>query len=335
MEDRPKYAMEILWRKTEEGVRIDRIFSQETFVRVPDFIEGNLVTELGPYCFSSSEKYNLVDGILTSIDKWGESKNRITEPSLPQAAGKYLEGVILPDSLIKLSNGAFYNCRNMTSLSMGMKLNNLGSDVFTNCGKLSKIIIRGNAKEPSGLPLILERIKTEVEVFFQPEEEVTDCRLFFPECYEWFDDMVTAHVFNRVIVGEGFRMRQCFHDHQIQFSKYDQCLANSVKLEGDVDICRIAMNRLRWPVNLKEEYELVYSKAIEERFDEMIKLIIFHRNLEELKFLCSYFKPEGAYLTRWMEACIYADWIEGNVYLMEEKQKGKTFAEKTFDFDDF
>ncbi|MDO4977901.1 MAG: leucine-rich repeat protein [Eubacteriales bacterium] len=329
--------MEVLWEKTENGMKVHRVFGEQMFLKLPESIEGFPVTEIGPYCFSSSEKYSLKEGILTSLEEKEEvgiSERRILEAKLPEIAGKYLEGAILPDSVVKLSNGAFYNCRNIKSLSIGTKLHNLGNDVFTNCGKLSSIIIRGNVEEKTVLPLILERMQTELEVFFQPNENEIECRLFFPEIYEEFDEMVTAHVFNRMIVGEGFRMRQCFHDHRIHFAKYDQCFAGSLKLEGNREICCIAMNRLRWPLDLKEEYESIYRKAIEERFDYMIKMIIGKRDLEELKFLCKYFKPKEEILANWMESCINADWTEGNVFLMGEKYKGESFASKTFDFDD-
>lgn len=332
LENHTNRKMEILWSKTSDGAKIERVFCNDTKIELPETIEGHPVTEVGAYCFSSSEKYNQKDCLLTRING---AESRISEASLPAAAGKYLEEVTLSDSIQRLGNNVFYNCRKLNHLSFGKDLSSLGSAVFMNCLNLSKVTIRGSAEDKTGLPLILERIQTELEVIFEPQTGICEGRFFFPEINEWIDPMVTAHVYNRVIIGEGFRMRQCFHNRKLEFAKYDQCCAKSVGLEGDREICKIAMNRLRWPVQLHDEYNNIYEQAIRDRYDVLFQMVLYKRDMEELKFLCQNINPDKSIIDQWVDECIEKDWIEGNVYLMDTKHKGSTFVEKSFDFDDW
>ena len=86
---------------------------------------------------------------------------------------------------------------------------------------------------------------------------------FFPEYYEWLDEISPAHIFSRSIHGEGFRMRKCFENGRINYEKYDQCFENALKVESANTLCRIAIARLRWPAGLKEEARTLYEHCIE------------------------------------------------------------------------
>ena len=77
-----------------------------------------------------------------------------------------------------------------------------------NDSQLEHLIIRGKDSEATGLPLILERIAENITVSFCPNSSSSpESIVFFPEYYEWLDEISPAHIFSRSIHGEGFRMR--------------------------------------------------------------------------------------------------------------------------------
>lgn len=326
------YPIEVLWDTGKEGVRIHRIFGLNLEVTVPAKIEGMPVTEIGPYCFSASERYKKEGCFVTSL---GEKEERMVEPTMPEISGKYVEGVYLPDSIHRIDNAAFYNCRQLRYISFGKEVDVIGSDVFMNCNHLKRVIIRGNCEERTGLPIILERIKSELEVCFEPQKGQYEAVLLFPEYYEWLNEITAAHIFNRSIEGEGLRMRQCFLGRKIDFAKYDQNFSNVEKAEEDSIVSQLAMDRLRWPEKLSEDIRIVYKNAVEQRYTSVIKKIVKERDIKALSFLCEYFQPDNEKITSFMNTCIKEEWTEGNVFLMEKKQKETAFAEKSYEFDDF
>ena len=329
---------EILWKPVLEGAQILRVYGNQLELKLPDRIEGYPITEIGAYCFSASERLPKEDCFLTSVTE--QCEERIERATLPSISGSYVESVFLPDTVTTIHNAAFYNCRQIQRLSIGKEILAIGSDVFMNCGKLADISVRYPVEEASGLFLLLERLITDVEVSFYDLEhgqKHLQTRLFFPEYYEWLDEITPAHIFSRSIEGEGYRMRHVFDGRTLDLRKYDQCFAGVLIGESDRNICRIAMDRLRWPVNLplEGEFRASYEKALKERNLTALDLMIAGREVEGLEFLCRTCSPGKGELTVWMEKCIAADWGEGSAYLLEQKHKAGSFAKKEFTFDDF
>ena len=337
-------TMDILWEPAGEGVRILRVYGNSLKVRIPDRIHGLPVTELGAYCFSASEHLPAGGGRLTRLCNDGDRSTCSgledgRAPSFPAVCGDYLREVFLPGSVTTLHNSAFYNCRKLKLLSAGAGLRSIGSDVFMNCRSLDRIDLRASVTEETGLRLILERLITEVEVAFRPEDELREsknpeCVLLFPEYWEWLNEISPAHVFSRSIEGEGFRMRKVFQGHRIDFNKYDQCFPEVLIGESSATVCRIALDRLRWPVSLQLSAEALYVQAVRDRLDAALKLILKNRDMEGLLFLCRRFQPAKGLLLSWMAECTEADWGEGKATLMEEFRQRNSFVDKSFTLDD-
>jgi len=58
--------------------------------------------------------------------------------------------------------------------------------------------MRGKDSEATGLPLILERIAENITVSFCPNSSSSpESIVFFPEYYEWLDEISPAHIFSR------------------------------------------------------------------------------------------------------------------------------------------
>ena len=356
-----KQKLDILWEPAGKGVRILRVYGEHPMVMLPEVIDGQPVTEIGAYCFSRSEPR-----LPEQYFHFYMNTTFSDSGHLSCLSGSSVEAIWLPASVTTLHNAAFYNCRNLHTLSVGAGIRSIGSDEFMNCTSLSRLIMRCRDTEAEGLPLLLERYAEDLLVLFVPEPDYTtgvvsaqnadhtagvvsaqnvdsavflpapadiSATLFFPEYYERLDEISPAHIFSRSIHGEGFRMRKCFENGRINYEKYDLCFENALKVESDEALCRIAITRLRWPGGLKEIAESLYTDALKTRLSTAISMAIREQDLSLLLFLCRYFSA-GDY-SQAISACVEADWGEGSARLMEEKHQSGSFARKSFDFDDF
>ncbi len=332
-------------RLMRDGMCILQTYSNLTCITVPDSLGGIPVTEIGPYCFSPSRPDNLSEtdsffSIQSDDHCPAPTAGRSDGTSLPPTDGKYLEKVFLPPSVKTLHNAAFYNCRKLIELAVGPSLTAIGSDEFTNCLKLNRIYYNGPDTDASALSLLLNRLETDVEVF------LTDSRspdhsgnvrgaLFFPEYYEWLDEVSPAHLFSRSINGEGFRMRKCFQNGQIDYRKYDACYENALKTESDHALCRIALFRLRWPAGLEPDRKVLYEKAMISHFDTAVSLTVSTKDLESLRYLYSGDLPAADAFAEGIRQCILSDWSEGTALLMELRHLTEKQKDKSYEFEDW
>lgn len=348
--EKEEETLYLVWQPAKEGIRILRVYGQNPCLVLPERLEGCPITEIGAYCFSASERAISGESFITAVNTelspkgtlfpcMTRQEKRISSDQLPTKevqciGGRFVESITLPSGVNILHNAAFYNCRNLHTLSAGSDICAIGSDEFTNCSRLTRLIMRSEDTEKTGLSLILERIETDLNVFFMPAGSVTGA-LFFPEYYEWLDEISPAHIFSRSIHGEGFRMRKCFENQIVNYRKYDQCFENALAVESEQSLCQIALHRLRWPKDLETDYEKTYENTLRTHQSIAVANAIRERDLDLLLFLCRRLSFSTADFTQAITACAEADWTSGAAALMEEKHRGGSFAEKTFDFDDF
>lgn len=330
------HKLQLRWQHTEKGIRILQTYSDLVSIHIPSMIEDCPVTEIGPYCFSASMPEHGKESFFFSsimMDDTGQvtREKRITENSLPPSDGKYLEEIFLPPTVTVLHNAAFYNCRRLQSLRIGPALSAIGSDEFTNCTRLARIIYQGSDSDASALALILSRLESDLYVLFTGE--AVSGALFFPEYYEWLDEVSPAHLFSRSIHGEGFRMRKCFLDGRVDYGKYDACFENALKTEPRTAICRIAECRLRWPHGLKTGAARLYRDALDGHFDTAADMAVKERDLDLLTFLFTKFSPDKTSFSHVLDQCIHSEWGEAAAWLMEINQQRDPlhFAKKEYD----
>lgn len=347
------YELQFRWQHIPSGIRILQGFGDLTRIPVPEYINGIPVTEIGPYCFSESQSRTTKNNV-SSPENGGDcfssfyldrsyslmEERPLDLNTLPPLKGRYLEEVHIPGSVEVLHNAVFYNCRKLHILSIGQNITAIGSDVFTNCSSLSRLIYQGSWNESRALSLILGRLEMNLEVFFTGPSGIYG-GLFFPEYYEWLDEVTPAHLFSRSIHGEGFRMRKCIQDHRLSYEKYDACFENAMKTENGQTLCHIALLRLLWPHEMSLDAENLYKKALNNHFYIGLKFIINNRkdtlkspadSLTQLKLLMDTVE-NSIVAPAALSLCIEADWSEGAAFVMESRQQ-KNFAKKNYDFDD-
>lgn len=304
-----KYIYE---KNSENTITLLRIYGESPVITVPSMVDGYEVTEIGQYCFSAVNKL--------SDDKKIQGTNEI--------AGAFVERIILPNTVNKIGDYAFYNCKNLVELVIDEGLTQIGSDVFKNCFKLARINVRCGIYDMPCLKPILTQISWNLEV------EFADAYLFYPEYFEGYDEIGPAHIFKLNISGEGFRMRQCFCNNKFSFTEYDDIFTQAQAEEPVVNLLKVAGYRLMQPTELTDLAKQKYVEYLKANDKKITKY------LPKLK--------EGVTECLIREGCLSADCVstlileasekglaEFSVKLMDWKSKYITTTKNKYDFEDF
>lgn len=268
-----------------------------------------------------------------------ERENGVSESSLRRVGGKFLESIDLPDSLKKIGNLAFYNCTGLKKITLGKGFGELGSDAFMNCRSLHLLEVRGNAGDKSGIRVILHQVSADMEVHFLGTDHLDEgeAKLLFPEYYESYDEIAPAHLFGRNIEGEGFRARQCFKDGVMDFAQYDTIFPKACAEESEVTLCRLAMNRLRYPIQLQQAARERYETYVRMHTQEICLTAIRGRDEKQILFLCE----KGLMQREGLEQCVRwaaeQEWAAGGAYFLRLKEQffpQKSVASR-YEFDEF
>jgi hypothetical protein len=314
-------------KNTHGGVTLLRVFGTSPQLIVPSCIGKISVTEIGAYCFSKTRHLD------AEAEKWleayqvsakasepgGENELKTEQRMWQEICAERLEILELPDSVQKIGDCAFYNCKQLKKIIAGQKIVELGSDVFMNCIGLKQLIIRGSIKEPSGLRLILSRISTTIEVFFKKEGQI-EAALLYPEYFETYDEIAPAHLFGRNITGEGFRARQCFKEGVVELASYDGIFPKACVEENEETLSDLAIDRLKYPVGLSAESRSLYEEYVRAHERKIGGRLVEKRLLEELHFLCREGLFSEAEIGNAIADAAGADWAEGVASLMTWKQ---------------
>lgn len=336
----PNATERILWKQNEEtgGAIILRVFASSPILTIPRQINGCLVTELGNYCFAPKCQLPK-DGVWAPDDFPHTSVD--TQADLVELSGNYLQQVILPETVSKIGDYAFYNCRSLISIEFAGQLHIIGSDVFMNCHKLRHMFIRCMPSQPSALRQMLAQISWDIEVSFCGCTSCGDhtqiqASIFYPEYYETYDEIAPAHVFGRNIVGEGFRARHCFTDERIDFVQYDTIFQKSCAEESEQTVCRLVLCRLRYPIGLSAKKRLQYESYIKIHGKAACKWLVDEKTLDGLSFLFHQrlLSPEDAQYA--ILLATDANWAEGSASMIRWRQLLPiASAHKKYQFDAF
>lgn len=316
------------WEWGAEGARLLRVYGMTAEAVLPGEIEGIPVTEIGAYCFA--ERAHLPEHYETTRAKTAISGQ------LRELSGGYIEKVVLPDSVKRIGNLAFYNCTALRLLEFGSELAEIGSDAFMNCKNLHHMTVHCGSGERSGIRQILAQISADMEVTFRGREEI-EAVLLFPEYYESYDEIAPAHLFGRNIEGEGFRARQCFKEGIPDFMQYDTIFPKACAEESEKTLCRLAMNRLRYPVNLGAEAGRRYEDYIRAHAGAVCAAAARERDMQPVLFLCERGLGVRSNLEEGMHLSADLDWAEGAAWFLRllEQFFPKKSAENRYGFEDF
>ena len=293
------------WEKTKDGTaRLLGVNDMPGELVLPETIEGLPLTEVGPYCF---------------------------------AKNKYLERVVIPDSVTKIERMAFYNCTGLREFEIGAFLTELGGDAFMNCHSLRKLKVRCDVQEASCARLVLSQISSDLSVHFLGKTHQQEAIILFPEYYESYDEVTPAHLFGCNIEGEGFRARQFFKEGIFEYSRYDGIFQKACVEERETTLCEMAMNRLRFPVELTEVAKKQYEEYVRSHIKLICKETVQNRELKVLEFLCANKLMTPKDVDECVSMAVEREWIEGSAYILQLKTRYFTENNRVnrYEFDDF
>ena len=335
---------ELYWEHIgEDEARLLRAYGTTPSVVLSEHIEGYRLTEIGAYCFAESahlpeqyERTTIVTGDSSEENISSEGIFSVWEGTMCELAGKYIKEVILPNTVRKIGNLAFYHCMSLERMELGSGLVEIGSDAFMNCSKLGNMTLQGGCRKPSGMRQILAQISSDMEVTFAGEKGV-EAVLLFPEYYESYDEIAPAHLFGRNIEGEGFRARQCFKDGVMDFRQYDTIFPKACVEESERTLCRLAYDRLCYPVDLGESERKAYGKYIRTHAEYVCTAAVKMRNMEQVKVLCELELLEKVDMETCIRLAAESNWAEGAAYFLRLKEQyfAVKQTEDRYAFDDF
>ena len=265
-------------RRTAEGVAVLRCAADTAHAVLPDRVLGQPVTALGPYALSQREPdlSGCADAFQVHVTCGGMS---------PQHDASAIRSLALPAGLKTVGDYAFYNCRNLAHLTLTGSVERLGSDSFMNC-PVRSIALDLGADGKSCLRLLLADCLADLEVVLRfPSGE--EARLFFPAWQEELELLAAPHIFQTRIQGGGYACRQCVQNGVVDFGAYDGCLDRLLAEHDFPSACRMALDRLRWPLRLSAGAASAYRAVLSDHGAEAVALLLDHRDTEGLSFLLS------------------------------------------------
>ena len=75
------------------------------------------------------------------------------------------------------------------------------------------------------------------------------------------------------------------------YRKYDSCLENALTVESPESLCKIALNRLRWPSRLEGIFREKYENVIKKYMGTAFTLAVKDQDFPMLQFICDHFSP--------------------------------------------
>lgn len=254
--------MEFKYTVSKGEVCINRCIGEGGKVEIPEVLDNIPVCAVGNYAFSNSlgkdEKVNAV------------CKERLKE-------------VVLPKTLKKIGNYAFYGCRNLKKLLLHQGVEEIGGGAFTGCRSLNNIRIIMDKKGGFCFKNVITELNHEVEVTLILEDKKS--KLLFPEYYEEAVENTPAKLLETCFHGSGYRYRQCFSDGEFRFLEYDKLFIDAIAWESEELCIRLALNRMIYPVELSAKYQEMYAEYIGAHCLAAGQLLILEEQMEPLIFI--------------------------------------------------
>ena len=255
----------IRYKMTAKGMMITEYYGADSCVVLPDEREGEAVTALDDYAFARNLE---------------------------------VEEIWLPEDLKEVGRYAFYRCRNLKKLVLGNQLLDMGGGALTGC-HLTEVEIYFRERKKSCLKSIVEEMRYQIRVslhgyswrYDAGEEknctngQMWEARILFPEHYEEAVENTPARILETHHHGAGGYYRQCFYNRELDYKKYDEMFYHTIAEDTEETAAELALNRLRFPVELSEKNKNVYEAYIQEHMETVAVYLVKREDIEGIRFL--------------------------------------------------
>ena len=79
--------------------------------------------------------------------------------------------------------------------------------------------------------------------------------------------------------------RQCFYNRELDYKKYDEMFYHTIAEDTEETAAELALNRLRFPVELSEKNKNVYEAYIQEHMETVAVYLVKREDIEGIRFL--------------------------------------------------
>lgn len=284
----------------DDHIKILGCRGYDGFLKLPERIEGRVVTELAAYCFSDSPGRggSLTENELCCCDEEGLPLKTGERELPPKLCGSQLKGLYLPKTIEKIGSYAFYNCYELEELECSSSISDLGAGLFTGCGGLRRLVIHVEEGKRSCMKELLSELRQELCVEYYSTRGYA--RLVFPEMFEESVENTPARIIMREMHGCGHRYRYCFDQSEFQFHKYDALFPHILVQEPERVVLELVLDRLFYPLDLYEQYRMEYEEYLREHFKGAASYTIRERRPEEVLLLAEQYadsEKELAFMT--------------------------------------
>ncbi len=330
-----------LYQINGDAIRILGCRSYDGVVEIPEKIDGRPVTELAPYAFSEGwgrkEMLTAAGSDILLADSEGNplpvhhdgAGNTQSELELPPVACcDHLTEIILPGTIKKIGNYAFYNCFELKTVRCYSSVADVGSGVFTGCTgvRLLDIQIVGHGR--SCFKEVISELRQELYVNYYSEEG--QAKLVFPEMFEESVENTPARIIMREMHGCGHRYRYCFEQTQFQFARYDMLFPHILVQEPERVVAMLVMGRLWKPLGLKTQYRETYEAYLREHMKGAAKAALDNREEELFVWLAETYGDTREAIDGLTEVTGQAGKTELTGYLMDLKHRRFSARKRTF-----
>ena len=273
-------------RKDRKGKEFIEITGFEGTVRclsVPEEIEKLPVTAIGKSAFSGRED---------------------------------IEEVHLPETIETLGRYAFYNCKNFKKLCLYDGVEDYYDGVIRQCQSLSEIRLIQKKNSYS----VMKELLADNDRMLHFVVEPVGLHLTFPPYVYQFVEDVEARVLHHKIEGSGYPCLECVTRKGVDLLSYDRLFSHVITDDYRAAIA-IALDRLRYPVELESAAEEIYGQYLEENAGVVLQELIYAGKLEEVDYLCETLRIPEKELSPALELAAKEQKPEIVAVLMEYQRK--------------
>lgn len=213
-----------------------------------------------------------------------------------------LLSVELPATIDTLGRYAFYNCKNLRSLSLYDQVEDYYDGVIKQCQSLSEITLQQERDSFSVMKELLADNDRRLTFTVKP----MNLRLTFPAYVYDFVEDVEARVLHHKIEGSGYPYRECVTRKGVDLLAYDKLFSHVISDDYEAAVM-VALNRLRYPIELEDAAKEQYAQYLEQNARVVLLKLIGQEREEEIRYLCE-------------ECLITKDALEDGLYEAADKK---------------
>lgn len=311
-----------LYQIKNEAIAILGCRSYDGLVEIPETIDGKPVTELAAYAFSEGwgrREMLKAAGKILLADAEGNAQNGMeaemnaSSPEAvelpPVACCGHLKEIILPRTIKKIGNYAFYNCFELNTIRCYSTIEDVGSGLFTGCTGIRHMDIHIVPDRRSCFKELISELRQELYVNYYTESELNlppaksalQAKLVFPEMFEESVENTPARIIMREMHGCGHMYRYCFEQTEFRFSKYDALFPHIKVQEPERVVCSLVMGRLKYPLELMEPHRGAYEEYLSEHMGRAAECALAAGDTETYSWLAVHYADRKETLDEMIE----------------------------------